>query len=753
MPSAPPPPVRVPAIAAECDAVPFLGHRDGKSLPSSRDTRRSIFGRRKFAVALFVIISAVSVFPESLVAQPPRADFPDFDQFGLQDPIPQRPSSEDDSENNGTPPFRDRSSTPLRPINEPEDERSGPPPFRSPFLELPEDDASRTGLPRIPMDQDDADATGATDDPPAEGGSQPLYDVGRDGFRWDNHRTSVADLMLPVSEITGIAPTAVFDHGTPLLSYAEERVYMRLLEEIDRRRQQLVRQMAAQGANSGQQTGAWEKAFYLYEQLRRLAWQNGNLRPDATDVQTGDLLDPFRASEAEQREAQRDYDLLIDIRNFPGHFVGRPVVVEGVFQFDSDVQLGSIPPDPNVSVSQGWPEEERDVIPLARGTLTSLDGSMQLAMVDARGLLTPNGERLTVGDRPGIEPVPVLVKGWVIKKWNDVPLIYCETMRQISPLPHRSLITQHTVDRRDLQEQERWLYYETLRQMQLTRLQPKQMVARTFLRNRITDLMKAIDSQTKQDLKRNDELLQQEKISEQEYRQQKSAFQRRFVSRVRRYREMREQPERFSTFVDLFQNPDVYHGRLVTLSGHVRHVVSYPPDDSLMPGGRMLNELWLFTDDSQHNPTVIITPSLPADFPVNADVIDRVSVTGCFFKRYVYSSQDAERIAPLILAGRISWQPTVHQIEELVQEGHLSEKSPLARKASLIERDLGRTGGTMIAFCVLILMMVVFGRAQREERDRVRLRKRINELPEFENLPGPEYALPLSDSRSDPSSR
>lgn len=644
-------------------------------------------------------------------------------------------------------PFR-----PLRP-NESSDESgrqdSGsefPVPFDS---ETPDDRDDGRGVPFRPVDLRDDDTVA----PPAEGGTERLSDAERDGFRWEDHRTSVADLLLPVSERTGIARAAVFDHGTPVLTFAEEQVYLQLLERIDRQRQALVRQMTERLANAGEQAGVWEKAFYQFKQVRQLAWDNGHLRADSGADRIGGLPDPFRQSEEKRQTVDRDYDLLTDIRNFPHHFVGRPIVLEGIFQFEADVRLGATPPDPNEVSAEAGPAEERLTIPLARGTLTSLNGRQRIAMVDTRGLLTADGSRVEVSDRPGLDPVPVLVKGWVVKRWDDVPLVYCETLRQISPRPHRALIQQYTVDRRAMREQERWLYFETLRQMQLTKQAPKQQLARSFLKARITDLMKAIDRQTRLDLQRTDELLQAEKISEREHRQRKAAYQRRLTTRVRRYRDLLEQPEQFSTFVDLFQNPEVYHGRLVTLSGHVRHVVSYPGDEMMFQDGRMLHEIWLFTDDSQHNPTVVITPELPDSFPTSAEVIDRVTVTGCFFKRYVYGSQDADRIAPLILAGKISWDPTVDQVNELVADGHVPASSPLARKASLIDRDMGRTGGMIIAFCIVVGLMVLFGRAQREERDRVRLRKRINELPEFENLSTPGYALPRSDLGSESSRR
>ena len=64
-------------------------------------------------------------------------------------------------------------------------------------------------------------------------------------------------------------------------------------------------------------------------------------------------------------------------------------------------------------------------------------------------------------------------------------------------------------------------------------------------------------------------------------------------------------------------------------------------------------------------------------------------------------------------------------------------------------KGLSRTAAMVIGFFVVFVIMVLWGRAQREERDRVRLRKRVNDLPEFENPPLPGYSLPLSDPTVD----
>ena len=109
-------------------------------------------------------------------------------------------------------------------------------------------------------------------------------------------------------------------------------------------------------------------------------------------------------------------------------------------------------------------------------------------------------------------------------------------------------------------------------------------------------------------------------------------------------------------------------------------------------------------------------------------------MTGCVFKQYVYSGQDTKRIAPLILSSNVRWEPNDDQIRSLVADGHLAAGSPLA--VAVNSRPEDRTSQTVMVLAtlfVLILLMVVWGRAQREERDRLRLRRRVSEVPELKN--------------------
>lgn len=115
--------------------------------------------------------------------------------------------------------------------------------------------------------------------------------------------------------------------------------------------------------------------------------------------------------------------------------------------------------------------------------------------------------------------------------------------------------------------------------------------------------------------------------------------------------------DEFPVFVDLFNHPQDYRGKPVTLKGHlVGPVVSIPADSESGPGP--LYQAYLFDNDSQTNPATVIFTDLPAGIDRNAEIIDGVTATGYFLKIYWYRSRDGKRqLAPLLLARTIEHHP------------------------------------------------------------------------------------------------
>jgi hypothetical protein len=115
-------------------------------------------------------------------------------------------------------------------------------------------------------------------------------------------------------------------------------------------------------------------------------------------------------------------------------------------------------------------------------------------------------------------------------------------------------------------------------------------------------------------------------------------------------------PAEFPIFVDIFQNPQEYRGRPVTLHGYFRKLVEYDAGPNDLDIGQ-LYEGWMYTDDSQGNPAVIVFTEKPEGLPLGGDITEEVHVTGYFLKMYGYEAQDTARRAPLILARTVRWTP------------------------------------------------------------------------------------------------
>lgn len=137
----------------------------------------------------------------------------------------------------------------------------------------------------------------------------------------------------------------------------------------------------------------------------------------------------------------------------------------------------------------------------------------------------------------------------------------------------------------------------------------------------------------------------------QEFREERHAASPRF---------RRRPVEKFPVFVDLFQHPEVYRGHPVTLHGVLRRLVTFDPGPNTQ-GIDTVYEGWLYPDDGQSNPAVVVFTEKPDGLPIGGDITEEISVTGYFLKMYGYQAQDAARKAPLILAHSVRWRPQHEQ--------------------------------------------------------------------------------------------
>lgn len=556
----------------------------------------------------------------------------------------------------------------------------------------------------------------------------PLPGLNDFGIDWQVQRISAADI--------GTVQAWDFAHGQPSMSAAELGSYGEFIRAAVNRRN-LIPASLPEGINP---TTAWETAFYRFEGVRRQAFGAGVLRLDLGGPGTPDPISaggvfegPGPPGGTPAAAAPIVYSLQQDMRVHPADFVGRPVVLYGIFSPSGPVNVTAV----------GGLEDEDSQFRLQRGTLKTLTGREPLAIVDALQFLEPGGQSKPSAAWP-VEPgvqMPVMIKGWFVKLWGRQPLVFTETMRVLSPQPWTGWIREHVANRRRVAADESWLYYETLRQLQLTSGALQQQIATSVQQRRVEQLLADVRLKTVSERARLDAELKQGTLQRSDtkagpgYDSQLRRLNRQLALREARYTATRRDPDAFPLFVDLFQNPDVWQGELVTLKGYVRRVLTHPADPTLF-NGQPLHELWLYTRDSQHIPTVVVTPTLPRDFPAGADLIDSITVTGCFYRMYVYRGQSETRQAPLVLAGRIQWQPTPQHVLNLVREGKIPSDAPIVAMARA--NDPRRFSDTVVlAFCVLavVIAMAVFGRVQRDRRRRERLRKLVEQPPDFTHNP------------------
>ena len=114
----------------------------------------------------------------------------------------------------------------------------------------------------------------------------------------------------------------------------------------------------------------------------------------------------------------------------------------------------------------------------------------------------------------------------------------------------------------------------------------------------------------------------------------------------------------FPDFVDLYDAPNLYHGKLITLQGHLRKLSSFSPDENPYGIAGQLWEGWLYDPHGQNHPAVIISAEKENSLEAETElIVDHVSVTGYFFKNYGYEGQDAFRFAPMLIAKKIEHRP------------------------------------------------------------------------------------------------
>ena len=124
------------------------------------------------------------------------------------------------------------------------------------------------------------------------------------------------------------------------------------------------------------------------------------------------------------------------------------------------------------------------------------------------------------------------------------------------------------------------------------------------------------------------------------------------------------------TFVQLFAQSKAYRGRAVRVEGTARlgYRVRSRTKRQGMDGYYVL---WLRPADGTDSPIAVYVASLPAGFPPLAErtpasndttsngtvLHEDVTVSGVYFKRWLYGSQGGPNLAPLIIGSITDWSP------------------------------------------------------------------------------------------------
>jgi hypothetical protein len=138
-----------------------------------------------------------------------------------------------------------------------------------------------------------------------------------------------------------------------------------------------------------------------------------------------------------------------------------------------------------------------------------------------------------------------------------------------------------------------------------------------------------------------------------------------------------EQGERgLDSVVDLFNDPASQFGRLVLLEGTARRAVPIQVQVAGQSANKDVAARWdvdryfeveFFAPDSQNNPIVVCTRTLPEGFPVGDAISQPIRVAGFFYKSWAFtargpaagdpSSERPVQLAPLLISGGVQWIP------------------------------------------------------------------------------------------------
>jgi hypothetical protein len=113
-------------------------------------------------------------------------------------------------------------------------------------------------------------------------------------------------------------------------------------------------------------------------------------------------------------------------------------------------------------------------------------------------------------------------------------------------------------------------------------------------------------------------------------------------------------------FLELFQQPRAFRGKLVTIRGSARQATYVEAADNPQ-GIDGYYRIIIRPESGPPEPVFLYTLELPTDFPTGEGIRAEIAATGIFFKRMVYPTKDNAdlRRAPVVMARTLTWRQPV----------------------------------------------------------------------------------------------
>jgi len=117
------------------------------------------------------------------------------------------------------------------------------------------------------------------------------------------------------------------------------------------------------------------------------------------------------------------------------------------------------------------------------------------------------------------------------------------------------------------------------------------------------------------------------------------------------------------SYVQITEQSDQYRGALMTLRGTLRRArrLKAPKNEYGITG---YYKTVLQSESNPSDPVMVYVLALPEGFPTGMTISENVSVTGFFFKRWVYLARDKIRTAPVLLAKTVEWEKRPTMVRE-----------------------------------------------------------------------------------------